>query len=62
MSGEMAQWLRACIARAEDPSLVLSTHEKWFTSACNCGLGESVTLFWPPWATTHMHIHMHTHI
>jgi hypothetical protein len=49
-TGGMAQWLRALIAPAEDPSSISNTHTRWLTTICNSSSRRSGAFSWPLWA------------
>lgn len=46
--GEKAQWLRACVVLAEEPSSILSTHMRQLTTACNSNFRYLVSSDRPP--------------
>ena len=59
MAEEIAQWLRACNALAEDPSSVPRTHVRWLTTTSSKSLMPSSGLHDTALPCTNPHIHTH---
>jgi hypothetical protein len=56
--GEMARWLRACVALPEDPTSNLSTHIRQLTTASHSTLGYGTPL---AFLSNYTHMYKHTH-